>query len=111
MTRDPNDVVRVASGTLIDVEAYHQVLAEAGVESKVVGGALMASFGSAIPDSIELWAHREDLDAATAAIKLYEERRGLAEPAHKHPHPVDSGKPHGAPLREEPHIPQRQSDE
>jgi hypothetical protein len=70
----------------------------------VVGGALLASFGSAIPDSVELWVHREDLDRAVAAIKRSEE--GLAEPAQKFPHPTDDRQPAAAPSRREPHVKQ-----
>lgn len=79
MTRDPNDVVRVYAGTLVDAERCREVLEDAGIESRVVGGALLASFGSAIPDSVELWVHREDLDRAVEAIKRAEAE--TAEPA------------------------------
>jgi len=72
MSRDPNDVVRVYSGPLTNVESYQQVLRESGIESKVVGTELSASFGSAISDSIELWIHNSDMEKAVAAIKLYE---------------------------------------
>lgn len=72
MSRDPNDVVRVYSGPLPQVEAYQQVLREAGIESKVVGTELTASFGSALSNSIELWIHSGDSEKAVAAIKEYE---------------------------------------
>lgn len=104
MTRDPNDVVRVYSGSLVDTERYREVLTDAGIEGRVVGGALLASFGSALPDSVELWVHREDLDRAVAAIKLSEERR--AEPAQAFPHPADDRQPVAAPFRREPHVKQ-----
>jgi hypothetical protein len=69
---DTNDVVRVYSGPLPQVEAYQQVLTEAGIESKVVGTELSASFGSALSDSIELWIQSGDMEKAVAAIKEYE---------------------------------------
>jgi hypothetical protein len=72
MSRDPNDVVRVYSGPLANVESYQQVLRESGIESKVVGTDLSAGFGSAISDSIELWIHNSDMEKAITAIKLYE---------------------------------------
>ncbi len=72
MSRDPNDVVRVYSGPLTEVESYQQVLRESGIDSKVVGTDLSASFGSALSDSIELWIHNGDMEKAVAAIKEYE---------------------------------------
>ena len=72
MSRDPNDVVKVYSGPLAQVEAYQQALSEAGIESKVVGTELTASFGTALANSIELWIHSGDSAKAVAAIKEYE---------------------------------------
>ncbi|MBA4064139.1 MAG: hypothetical protein C0501_10585 [Isosphaera sp.] len=85
MTRDPDDVVRVYAGPLVEVEAYQQVLTEAGIESKVVGTDLGASFGSAIPDSIELWVHQGDLEKAVAAVKAHDEERARRHHGHGHP--------------------------
>jgi hypothetical protein len=71
---DPNeDVVRVYAGSMVTAELYQQALKDAGIESRVVGLSLSASFGTAIPDSVELWVKSEDADKARAAIKLYEE--------------------------------------
>lgn len=76
-TPEPNeDVVRVYSGSIVSVELYQQALKEAGVESKVVGLALSASFGSAMPDSVELWVKSEDADKAAAAIQRFESEKG-----------------------------------
>ncbi len=75
----PNeDVVRVYAGSILSVELYQQALKEAGVESKVVGLALSASFGSAMPDSVELWVKSEDADKATAAIQRFESEKEAA---------------------------------
>ena len=49
MTADPNEVVKVYSGSLVVVEAYKQALADAGIESKMAGDSLLASFGTAVP--------------------------------------------------------------
>jgi len=103
MSRDPNDVVRVYSGPLIDVEGYQQVLSESGIESKVVGTALTASFGSAISDSIELWIHNSDMEKAVAAIKLHEAEKGKKHP-HEHTHPESDPKAGHAPPRKEQYI-------
>ena len=64
MTRDPHDVVKVYSGPIEIVEAHQATLGEAGIESKIVGTALSASFGSALPGSTELWVHQADFDTA-----------------------------------------------
>lgn len=72
MTTESQDVVRVASGEMVTIELYQQALTEAGVESKVVGDALGSSFGTAIPNSIELWVKEEDAGKALAAIKQME---------------------------------------
>ena len=87
MSRDPNDVVRVFAGSLIEAELYQQALNEAGIENKLVGGSLTAGLGSAIPGSCELWVHQGDAEKATAALKQYDE--DAREPAPKHPHPTD----------------------
>jgi hypothetical protein len=106
MTRDADDVVKVFSGTLIEVEGFQLALADAGIESKIVGTELTASFGSAIPGSIELWVHRADADKARAAITRDEERKANKQPGQKHPHPTSDPKPPAPPARKEPHVKQ-----
>jgi hypothetical protein len=107
MSSDPNDVVQVFRGPLIDVETYQLVLKEAGIESKIVGTELTGGLGSAIPDSIELWIHRGDSEKAAAAIKLHEESKGRHGPAQHHGHPKSDHKPpHPTHHRPEPHIKQ-----
>lgn len=86
---DPNDVVRVAAGELVQVELYQQALKEAGIDSKVVGESLGASFGTAIPGAIELWVHRSDLENATKAIERMEaEREQPTKERHQHGRPT-----------------------
>ena len=74
MTTEMNDVVRVASGEMVTIEMYQRALTDAGIESRVVGDQLGASFGSAIPNSIELWVREEDTAKAAAAIARMESR-------------------------------------
>src|SRR5262249_12059323 len=101
-----NEVVKVFSGTMVEAEAFQQVLTDAGIESKVVGEALTASFGSAIPGSVELWVHRKDAEKAIAAIRRDEEQRGRREHGQRHPHPTNDPKPSSTPHRKEPHVKQ-----
>lgn len=106
MSRDPNDVVRVFTGPLVEVEANQQVLTEAGIESKVVGTELTASFGTALSGSIELWVHAGDAENAVAAIRRDQEQRGRHEEREAQPHPTNSPKPTQAPRGKEPHVKQ-----
>jgi Putative prokaryotic signal transducing protein len=75
MTPHEDDVVRVASGSLVEVELWQTALTEAGIESRVVGTELSAGLGSALPTSTELWVHSRDFDKATAAIRFALEHR------------------------------------
>jgi membrane protease subunit (stomatin/prohibitin family) len=68
------DVVRVYAGPTVAAGLCQQALKETGIESKVVGLALGASFGSAMPDSVEVWVRAEDADAARAAVERFEAR-------------------------------------
>ena len=103
MTHDPNDVVQVYTGPLVQVEEYQQALKESGIESRVVGTALTAVFGGAIPNTIELWVHRKDAERAVAAIERFEKQS--QEDRHRHrSHTTDSPKPNPAPVRKEPYI-------
>lgn len=98
MALDPNEIVKVYGGPFVAAEAYQNALEEAGIESKVVGDALLSSFGSAIPNSIEIWVHQKDAEKAVAVIEKYEEERVKAErDKHHHPHPTDDPKPGMAP--------------
>jgi hypothetical protein len=74
--QDEGDVGRVYSGSVVTAELYQQALKDAGIESRVVGLSLAASFGSAIPDSVELWVKSEDAEKAAAAIQRFEAEKG-----------------------------------
>lgn len=107
MTRDPNDIVRVYSGPLVLVEAYQTALTEAGIACQVVGTELAGSFGSVLPEPIELWVHRIDLPRATGAIEREsrpESEAGHDRPRQHFPHPTDDPKPGPAPHRKEPYV-------
>jgi hypothetical protein len=94
MNTDPDDVVRVAAGDMLTMEMYKQGLSEAGIEARVVGESLAASFGTAIPNSVEVWVHQTDSARARAVIReLEEERAGPGEGAEPVPHPESDPKP------------------
>ncbi len=102
MTRDPNDVVRVYAGPLGLVEVYQSALTEAGIASQVVGTELAGSFGSALPESIELWVHRIDLPRATEVIECESREKGKEH--HSFPHPTNDPKPARPSYRREPYV-------
>lgn len=77
MSHDEHDVVRVYAGQMVTAELYQQALKDAGIESKVVGLDLTASFGTAMPDSVELWVKSEDAEKAQAAIARFESDKGI----------------------------------
>jgi hypothetical protein len=109
---DPDEVVKVYAGPYVAAEAYQLALTDAGIESRMVGDALLASYGSAIPNSIEIWVHRKDAEKALAVIKQEEEQKGKGEhETHRHPHPKSDAKPGAAPPRKEPHVKQDPSGE
>jgi hypothetical protein len=87
MTPHTDDVVKLASGSLVDVELWQATLTEAGISSRVVGTNLATGFGSALPTSIELWVHRGDVEKASAALRYAEEHRG-EEPRSPVPHGI-----------------------
>ena len=76
MAHDPDDVVKVADGPLVQVEIWKQALADAGIDGRVVGEQLTAGLGSALPDSVELWVHRSDESRAVAVLQETEAHKG-----------------------------------
>jgi hypothetical protein len=79
MTDAADDVVRAASGSLVQIELYQSGLKDAGIEGRVVGQELDAGLGSALPLSVELWVHRGDAAAAARVIAEMEAERGDAD--------------------------------
>jgi len=79
MSHDEHDVVKVYTGDLVTAELYQQALKEAGIDSKVTGLSLTASFGTAIPGSVELLVKSEDAEKAQDAIRQYEAEKVAAE--------------------------------
>ena len=69
MARDPQELVRIFAGPLVEVELRHDALTDAGIVSKVVGTELAAGLGTALTDSIELWIHLADAPKAAAILE------------------------------------------
>ncbi|HEY8504949.1 MAG TPA: DUF2007 domain-containing protein [Gemmataceae bacterium] len=73
-----DEIVRAATGSLVQVKLWQQILKEAHIPSKVVGDDLSQSFGTALPGSVELWVRKEDEEKALAALRLAEKERERA---------------------------------
>jgi hypothetical protein len=103
MTHDPEDVVKVYSGPLLTAEEYREALADAGIDSRLVGSSLSMAFEGVLPDLNELWVHRKDMEKAVAAIEAFEDGGADTErPAF--PHPTSSPKPGEPPARKEGYV-------
>ena len=68
MTQHSDDLVRVAAGALLEVRGWAEVLQGAGIMYRLVGDDPTALPGAAPPDSVELWVHSADADAAEAEM-------------------------------------------
>lgn len=76
MSEAADDVLRVASGTGIQVKLWQGVLADAGIDAHIVGGDLTTGLGTALPTAIELWVKRADFDRATDELRKEEAELG-----------------------------------
>jgi len=70
------DVVKFATGTLVEMEALREALADAGVSAQVVGDELATGLGSTLPGSVELWVKDADVPKARAAATAYQKTAG-----------------------------------
>jgi Putative prokaryotic signal transducing protein len=70
------DVVKFATGTLVEMESLREALADAGVTANIVGDELTAGLGSTLPGTIELWVREADVAKAKAAAKEYQKSAG-----------------------------------
>ncbi len=70
-----DNVVKLFSGTMVEVELRQQALREAGIDSRVVGLDLTASVGTALGGSVELWVHTSDTDRALAVLQRFDAKK------------------------------------
>ncbi len=71
-----DEVVRVASGTMPQVEVWHAALANEGIDGRVVGEELDAGLGTVLADSVEVWVRRADYDRAVEVLRRLDAERG-----------------------------------
>jgi len=79
MSNSHEDVVRIASGGLVQIEMYQQALGDAGIESRVVGDDLEGSLGSALQNSIELYVKQADFVRAEKLLEGVEAEKQSRE--------------------------------
>lgn len=72
MNRDSEELVRVASGTMIEMELLKQQLVDEGLDVRILGEALGAGLGSAMLNSVELVVLESQADRARAIIEAEE---------------------------------------
>ena len=71
-----NDVVKFATGTLVEMESLREALADAGVTANIVGDELATGLGSTLPGTVELWVMNKDVTKAKAAAEEYRKSAG-----------------------------------
>ena len=64
MIINSDDVVKVATGTLIEMTSLAELLKDEGIVCRVVGDDLTAGLGSTMPGSVELWVSAADANRA-----------------------------------------------
>ncbi len=69
-TQDPHDVVRlVVARNPVEAHIWEQALRENGIQARVVGDYLDASFGDLPGTKPEVWVHRDDVARATEVLQ------------------------------------------
>ena len=110
MIHNSDDVVKVATGTLIEMTNLAKLLKEEGIVCRVVGDDLTAGPGSTMPGSVELWVSDANANRASkilSDIEGHHKRHGQPIP-NAFPHPESDPKPdrtQGPHHRPEPHRP------
>lgn len=96
MSDELEEVVKLATGTMVQIEVWQQALLDAGVQSKVVGNDLTGGLGSAFPGGTnELWVRKADVPQAEAALRFAEDHKGHSPKEHGSHGPATSdAKPH-----------------
>ncbi len=110
MINHSDDVVKVATGTLIEMTSLAELLKDEGIVCRVVGDDLTAGLGSTIPGSVELWVGAADANRASKILfdtEGHHKKHGKPLP-NAFPHPKSDPKPdrtQGSHHNPEPHRP------
>ena len=110
MIINSDDVVKVATGTLIEMTSLAELLKDEGIVCRVVGDDLTAGLGSTMPGSVELWVGAADANRANKILfdtEGHHKKHGKPLP-NAFPHPKSDPKPdrtQGPHHNPEPHRP------
>lgn len=110
MINNSDDVVKVATGTLIEMTSLAELLKDEGIVCRVVGDDLTAGLGSTMPGSVELWVGAADANRANKILfdtEGHHKKHGKPLP-NAFPHPKSDSKPdrtQGPHYNPEPHRP------
>jgi hypothetical protein len=95
MVESSDDVIKVATGTQIEMNLLADALKETGITSRVVGDDLTAGLGTIMPGTVELWVISADAQRAADIIRAaqdHHKKHGTNAP-HKFPHPESDPNP------------------
>lgn len=70
-----DDIVKLATGTLVEMQLLENELLNTGVEARLVGDDLTAGLGTTLPGSVELWVRANDSSRAEEIVQRYLETR------------------------------------
>jgi hypothetical protein len=95
MVNGSDDVVKAATGTLVEMNELSGRFKDAGIHCRIVGDDLTAGLGTAIPGSVEVWVIRSDAVRAAAIVSDMENQGGSGAPPRRadFPHPQSDRKP------------------
>lgn len=93
MVNGSDDVVKAATGTLVEMNELAGRMQDAGIPCRIVGDDLTAGLGTAIPGSVELWVMTPDAERAAKVIDGSAMTRESGEPRSNFPHPESDPKP------------------
>ena len=92
MTDNQDQVIRVSTGSLIEMNIQSEVLKNAGITSRIVGDDLTAGLGSVRPGTVELWVLNADAKRAEAVLEADRQHVEEKDPQ-KFQKPVSDAKP------------------
>ena len=93
MVNGSDDVVKAATGTLVEMNELAGRMHEAGIHCRVVGDDLTAGLGTMIPGSVELWVMTHDAERAARIVAELATPHESGEPPSRFPHPESDPDP------------------
>lgn len=93
MVNGSDDVVKAATGTLVEMNELAGRFREANIAFRIVGDDLTAGLGTAIPGSVEIWVLRADQARAAAIVNARDLPPEHPDTHRRFPHPESDPKP------------------